>query len=197
MDFVTSLFILIDWKGDSYNFILIIIDRLTNMVYYKPVKITIDIPSLVEIIIDVVIWHHGLPNSIMTSKSSVINSRFWSLLCYFFGIERCLSTNFHAQTDRQTNKQNNIMKAYLKAFVNFESNNWARLLPIAEFAYNNAKKANTGQTLFELNCEYHPWVFYEENINSRSKSKLADKLSLEQQELMTVCRENIHYAQEL
>ena len=31
-----------DWKGESYNSILVIVDRLTQMVYYEPVKITID-----------------------------------------------------------------------------------------------------------------------------------------------------------
>ncbi len=49
-----------------------------------------------------------------------------------------------------------MMKVYLQDFVNFEKNNWARLLPIAEFAYNNAKNASTGFTPFELNYGYHP-----------------------------------------
>ncbi len=38
------------------------------------------------------------------------------------------------------------MKAYLRAFVNFEQDDWAKLLPIAKFAYNNAKIASTGHT---------------------------------------------------
>ena len=50
------------------------------------------------------------------------------------------------------------MEAYLRAFVNWEQNDWARLLPMAEFAYNNAKNARTGHTPFELNCGYHPRV---------------------------------------
>ena len=40
------------------------------------------------------------------------------------------------------------MEAYLWAFVNFEQNDWAQLLSMAEFAYNNAKNASTGQTSF-------------------------------------------------
>ena len=68
---------------------------------------------------------------------------------------------------------------------------------MAEFAYNNAKNASTGHTPFELNCGYHPRVSYEEDIDPRSKSKSADELSAELRELMTVCRENLHHAQEL
>ena len=68
------------------------------------------------------------------------------------------------------------MEAYLKAFVNFKQNDWAKLLPIAEFAYNNAKNANIGHTPFELNYKYHHWVFYKEDIDPRSKSKLENKI---------------------
>ena len=49
--------ILTDWKGDSYDLILVIVDWLTKMVHYKAVKVTIDAPSLAEIIINVVIQH--------------------------------------------------------------------------------------------------------------------------------------------
>lgn len=43
------------------------------------------------------------------------------------------------------------MEAYLQAFVNYEQNYWSKLLPIARFAYNNAKNANTKYISFELN----------------------------------------------
>ena len=68
---------------------------------------------------------------------------------------------------------------------------------MAKFAYNNAKNANAGHTPFELNCEYHLWVSYEEDIEPRSKSKLTDELSAELRELMIVCQKNLHHAQEL
>ena len=68
---------------------------------------------------------------------------------------------------------------------------------MAEFAYNNAKNASTGHTPFELNFGYHPQMLYKEEVDSRSKSKSADKLSAELRELMIVCRENLHHAQEL
>ena len=113
MDFVTGLPISTDWKGDSYDLILVIVDRLTKMVYYKPVKVTIDAPGLAEVIINVVVRHHGLPDSIVTDRGSLFTSKFWSSLCYFFGIKRRLSTAFHPQMDGQTERQNSTMEAYL------------------------------------------------------------------------------------
>ena len=125
------------------------------MVHYKPIKVTIDAPELAEVILDVVVWHYGLADSIVTNRSLFFTSKFWSSLCYFFGIKRRLSTAFYLQTDGQTKWQNSMMKAYLRAFANFEQNDWARLLPMAELAYNNAKNASIGHTLFELNYGYH------------------------------------------
>ena len=65
-----------DWKGDSYDSILVIVDRLTKMVYYEPVKVTIDAPGLAKVILDAVVWHHCLPNSIVSDRDSLFTSKF-------------------------------------------------------------------------------------------------------------------------
>ena len=89
------------------------------------------------------------------------------------------------------------MELYLQVLVNFKQNDWARLLPIAEFAYNNVKNLSTGHTPFKLNCGYHLYVCFEKDTNSCFQSKSADKLLVELWDLVTVCRENLHHAQEL
>ena len=189
--------ILTDWKGESYDSILVIVDWLTKMVHYEPVKVTINAPGLAEVILDVVVWHHGLPDSIVSDRDSLFISKFWSSLCYFLGIKRRLSTAFHPQTDGQTERQNSTMEAYLRAFVNFEQNDWARLLPMAEFAYNNAKNTSIGHTHFELNYGYHPRISYKEKVDPCFKLKSAAKLLTELRKLIFVCRENLHHAQKL
>ena len=64
---------------------------------------------------------------------------------------------------------------------------------MAEFAYNNARNVSTGFTLFELNCEYHPWVFYKENLDPCSQSKTVEKLSSKLQNLIGTCQQNLYY----
>ena len=179
IDFMTGLPISNSEMGNSYDSILVIINRLTKMVHYKPVKSIINAPGLAEIIIDVVVRHYNLLDSIVTDKRSLFTSKFWLLLCYFFGIKHWLSTAFHPKIDSQIERQNNTMEAYLWVFVNFKQNNWARLLPMAEFAYNNAKNASTGHTPFEINCGYHSCISFKEDTNSCSRSKTADELLAE------------------
>ena len=136
-------------------------------------------------------------DSIVSNRGSVFTFKFWSSLCYFLSIKRRLSTTFYPQTDGQTEQQNRIIEAYLRAFVNYKQDNWARLLPMAKFAYNNAKHASMRYTPFELNCKYHPRVFYEEDVDPRSRSKAVDELTEELRTLMAACRENLQHAQEL
>ena len=90
-----------------------------------------------------------------------------------------------------------MIEAYLRAFINIKQNDWAWLLPIAKFAYNNAINASIGYTLFELNCGYHPRVFYKENLDSCSQSKTAKELSYELQSLMAACQQNFYHVQKL
>ncbi len=120
MDFVTGLPVSTNRNGETYDSILVIVDRLTKMVHYEPVKVTIDASDIAEVIIDVIVRHHGLPDSIISNRGSVFTSKFWSSLCYFLGIKRRLSTAFHPQTNSQTERQNSTMEAYLHGFVNYE-----------------------------------------------------------------------------
>ena len=95
MDFMTGLPVSINWKVENYNSILVIVNQLTKMVYYKLVKITFDALGLAKVIINVVLRYHRLPDSIVTDQSSLVTLKFWLLLCYFFGIKQRLSTAFH------------------------------------------------------------------------------------------------------
>ena len=55
MDFVTRLPLFSDWKGNSYDYILVIVNQLTKIVHYKLVKVTINASRLAKVIIDVVV----------------------------------------------------------------------------------------------------------------------------------------------
>ena len=66
LDFVTCLPVITNWKGETYDSILVIVDQLTKMVHYKPVKMTIDALALAEVIIEAVMWHYSFSESIFS-----------------------------------------------------------------------------------------------------------------------------------
>jgi len=73
-------------------------------------------------------------------------------------IKQKLSTAFHPKTDEQTERVNQSLEQYLRMFSNYEQNNWSKLLPMAEFLYNNSITTATGLSPFYANYKYHPEI---------------------------------------
>ena len=78
------------------------------------------------------------------------------------------------------------MEAYFRVFINFEHNDWAQLLSVAGFIYNNAKNANSGYISFKLNYRYYFCIFYEQDFDPHLKSKTIERFSSELQKLITI-----------
>ena len=71
MDFVISFLILANWKSNSYNLILIIVDWLIKIVYYKLVKVIINVLGLAKVIINVIIYHYRVLKSIVIDQGLI------------------------------------------------------------------------------------------------------------------------------
>jgi len=157
MDFVTGLPPSM-LRGVVYNAILVIVDRYTKMAHYQACTKELDAEGLCGLIIERVIRDYGVPEGIVTDRGSVFTSSYWSNICYYLKMKKKLSTAFHPQTDGQTERQNQTLEAYLRAYCGEEKNDWAALLPIAEFAYNNSKHASTGISPFQALSGYDPCI---------------------------------------
>jgi hypothetical protein len=77
------------------------------------------------------------------------------------------TSGYHPEGDRQTERLNQTLEQYLCIFCNYQQDNWSPLLPLGEFAYNNALSASTGTSPFFANKGYHP------NITVHPQRKLA------------------------
>ena len=103
------------------------------------------------------VWkYHGLPTDIVSDCDSSFTSETWKEFLQLSGIRPRMSTAFHPQTDGQTERLNQTIEAYLRAFVGKEQDNWVRLLPMAEFTYNNSTTMGNGMSPFYANYGFHP-----------------------------------------
>ena len=64
-------------------------------------------------------------------------------------------TAYHPQTDRQTERTNQVLEGYLQNFVNYNQNDWYQLLLLAAHVYNNSVTNAHKMTLFFANCSFH------------------------------------------
>lgn len=197
IDSVTGLPIFTNQKDEIYSSILVIVNLFIKMFHYEFVNIIINVLVLAKIIIEMVVKHHSLPNSIACNQDSVFILKFRLSLCYFFKIKQKLSTASHPPTDDQTKSQNSTIKAYLGAFINFAQVNQAGFLPITKFTHNNAKNASNIHTFFKLHYDYQFQISCKKDVVPQSQSKSANKLATKFRELRNILRKKLQHAQKL
>jgi transposase InsO family protein len=84
----------------------------------------IEAKGLTELFVLNIFYLHGLPETIVSDHGPQFASRFWKHLCHALKIEPCLSTAFHLETNSQTECTNAIMEQYLRAYVNYQQDDW-------------------------------------------------------------------------
>jgi len=66
-----------------------------------------------------------------------------------------LSTALGVFPYSQVEQTNQILEQYLCVYCNYQQDNWLELLPLVEFAYNNAPSTTTSVSPFFANKGYH------------------------------------------
>ncbi|MBW0584947.1 hypothetical protein O181_124662 [Austropuccinia psidii MF-1] len=114
MDFITKLPL-----SSSFDSILVVVGRFSKMAIFIPTYSTNTALDLTQIFISHVFYKHGLPISIVRDRGSLFVSSFWTQLCQKLRISRDLSTTFHPEKYRQTERVNQILEHYLWMYVSF------------------------------------------------------------------------------
>jgi len=65
------------------------------------------------------------------------------------------TSGYYPEGDRQTECTNQMLEQYLRIYCNYQQDNWFELLPLVEFAFNNALSTTTSVSLFFANKEYY------------------------------------------
>jgi len=152
MDFITELPL-----SKDCDQLWVVIDRFTKMAHFLPLPKEKKTAANLAVTFAWEIWkYHGLPTDIVSDLDSRFTSEVWNEFLRLSGIRPRMSTAFHPQTDGQTERLNQTIEAYLRAFVGKEQDNWVALLPMAEFAYNNSVTVGNGMSPFYANYGFHP-----------------------------------------
>jgi len=104
------------------------------------------------------------------------------------------TSGYHPEGNGQTEHMNQTLEQYLHVYCNYQQDNWSELLPLVEFAYNNALSATTGVSPFFANKGYHPniTVHPERDI----ASSRAHNFAVDLDELQSTLRAEISVAQQ-
>lgn len=154
MDFIVGL-----PDSDGHDAIFVVVDRLTKERHYIPCTASDDGTSAeatADMLVKEIFRLHGLPASIISDRGPQFVATVWKSFCKRLDIQAKLSTAFHPETDGQTERSNQDLERHLRTYCNYMQDDWAKWVPMAEFADNDSFSASTGVTPFYANKGFHP-----------------------------------------
>jgi transposase InsO family protein len=145
MDFITGL----PRTQVEYDSIWVIVDCLTKVAHFIPVKTTYSGAKLAELYMSRIVCLHGVPKKIMSSRGSQFTSKFWEKLHESMDTKLNFSSAYHPRTDGQMERTNQILEDMLRSYALKYKKSWDKRLSYAEFSYNNSYQASIEMAPFE------------------------------------------------
>ena len=145
-------------ESGGYDYLWVVLCRLTSMVHLVPIKTTTMASELAWLYIREIVRLHGLAESIVSDRDSKFTSKFWRETHKLLGTKLLMSTSFHPQTDGASERAIRSVAQILRATVRPDQQDWSEKIPMVEFALNSAISNSSGFAPFELNYGYTPSV---------------------------------------
>lgn len=138
-------------KSLGYDYLWVVICRLTSMVHLIPIHTTVKASELAWLFVRDIVRLHGLPDSIVSDRDSKFTSKFWREVHRVLGVKLLMSTSFHPQTDGASERAIKSVGQLMRAMVKSDQTDWTEKIPMVEFAMNSTSSSTTGFAPFELN----------------------------------------------
>jgi hypothetical protein len=154
MDLITDL-----PTSQGYDSILTIVNHgCSKVAIFLPCRKTINAVGVAALYAERVFPYYGVPRRIISDRDPRFTAQFAKEICTMLNISQNLSTAYHPQTDGQSERANQRVEQYLRIYGNSEQDNWAQLLPMAQFVHNTWMNESTGRTPFELLIGHTPTI---------------------------------------
>jgi hypothetical protein len=111
MDFIVGL----PCTQAGYDSIWVIVDHITMVAHFIPVKTTYSGAKLVELYRSRIVCLDGVPRKIISDRVSQFTSKFWEKLHESMDTRQNFSSTYHPRTDGQTERTNQILEKMLRA----------------------------------------------------------------------------------
>ena len=147
MDFIGPL----PPSPEGYNFIWVVIDRLTSMIHLVALKTSATTTEVVEQYLHKIVRLHGIASSIISDRDPQFTSIFWNEVHQMLRTRLMMSTSFHPQMDGTTERVNWVINTVLRAVIQPDQSDWYKKLPLG--SWRNAIQLGLHAVLQALPCQ--------------------------------------------
>jgi len=124
-------------SSNGFDAILVCTDLYSKQIHAIPCKTNISASEVANLYYKEIFRLHGLPLLVVLDRGPQFAARFSRMLLKCLGIASNLTSGYHPQANRQTERANQEVEKYLWLYINYRQDNWAEHLPMAEFAINS------------------------------------------------------------
>lgn len=137
IDFITDL-----PQSQGCQNIMVITDRLSKDIFLFGAS-SMAASKCAELFIEKYYRYFGFPRYLTSDRGSDWLSHFWKTFCELTGITQRLTTAYHPQSNASERANQELYK-YLRAFTCYSQDNWFNLLPLAQLALNSRPNSAIG-----------------------------------------------------
>jgi len=113
MDFITGF----PRTSTQHDSIMVVVDRLTKVAHFIPVKSTYSDNDVVQVFIRNIVRLYGVPKKIVTNMDAKFTFRFWKELFAGLGREFVFSTTYHLEIDGHIERVNKILEDMFRMHI--------------------------------------------------------------------------------
>ncbi|GJV10430.1 reverse transcriptase domain-containing protein [Tanacetum coccineum] len=133
----------------GHDTIWVIVDRLTISAHFLAIREDYSTEKLAKIYIDEIVARHGVLVLIISDRDGRFTSHCWQTMQKALGTRLDMSTAYHPQMNRQSERTIKTLEDMLRVCVIDFGGSWDVHLPLAEFSYNNSYNSSIRCTPFE------------------------------------------------
>jgi putative transposase len=172
-------------QGSDIEYILVVVDKFSKMVFYFPFPKTPTARQIFKTILSGIFVRFGFPKSIITDRGPQFKGGQWQVLLSEFDIKAKMATTNHPQTDGQSEREIRQLLQYLRLNLG-KNQKVSDILPYAEFSSNNSVKKSTGFTPLQM-------VLHKKNLSPKNNQLIE---YLDPKEILEKARTNLKKSQE-
>ena len=107
----------------KYDSIMIVMNKFIKKAYFVLFHEEMRAEKIIYLFERHIIANHKISTEIISNRNTRFRSKFQQTLTTLKEMKTKMSTTEHSQTDDQIKQLNQIMKQYLRCYVNYQQNN--------------------------------------------------------------------------
>src|SRR3954471_2375260 len=163
---------------------MVIVDKLIKFTSITPIKMTYSAEDIARLFFEKIVSRFGVPEILISDRDPRFTSKFWKSLWEYCQTKLALSTAYHPQMDRQTERVNRTLQQVIWTSINYHRNNWDEYLSAVEFAINNTYQESTKTTSYMLMYGVQPKMPIDQKIMVKMDAPPAKKFITDIQEAL-------------